>query len=67
MVAMLSNVKIDSPSGCSMVAGTLNGASEPGQEVSDDTLVSCCIHTCVRFLFKEITISGNYHSIVRLY
>jgi len=40
MVEMLSNVKIDSPAGCSMVAGTLNGASDPGQALSDDALVS---------------------------
>lgn len=36
---MLANVKIDSPSGCGMVAGTLNSASEPGQEVGDEALV----------------------------
>ena len=39
MVAMLTNVKIDSPAGAGMVAGTLDGASTPGSALDDDALV----------------------------
>ena len=40
MVDMLSKVKIDSPAGCTMVAGTLDGASDPSATLDDAALVS---------------------------
>ena len=40
MVEMLANVKIDSPAGCTMVAGTLDGASDASGSLDDSAMVS---------------------------
>ena len=37
---MLANVKIDSPAGCTMVAGTLDGASDPSAPLDDSAMVN---------------------------
>lgn len=48
MVEMLANVKIDSPAGCTMVAGTLDGASDPSAPLDDAAMV-CIIFFLYRF------------------
>ena len=62
MVEMLANVKIDSPAGCTMVAGTLDGASDPSAPLDDAAMVciiffyidSKTIHATLQIRFKNI-------------
>lgn len=39
MVAMLAQVKIDSPAGAQMVAGTLDNAADASEAMSEDGVV----------------------------
>ena len=52
---MLANVKIDSPAGCTMVAGTLDGASDPSAPLDDAAMV------CIIFFFISIQKQSMLH------